>query len=315
MKRREYVLAVHGGAGDVQRAALDADRETARRAALASALEEGRRVLAAGGSAVAAVVAAVTVLEDSPWFNAGRGAVFTHEGTIELDAAVMDGASGAAGAVAAVTRIKNPVAAALLVMTRSRYVLLCGPGAERFAAAHGAQIVEPAWFATAERRLQLERARERGVLEVDHEGGDRRVPGPEGESGGTVGAVALDTAGRLAAATSTGGLANKPSGRISDSAVIGAGTYADEAVAVSTTGVGEAFLRTVAAHELAALVRYRGLPLQQAAEEVVLRRVPAAGGKGGAIALDRSGRVAMVYNTSAMYRGVVRGDGEPEVAT
>jgi L-asparaginase / beta-aspartyl-peptidase len=307
-------LAVHGGAGALP-AGLRRGAEAARRADLTAALLAGHEVLAASGTALDAVVAAVRVLEDSPRFNAGRGAVFTRDGTHELDAAVMDGASGKAGAVAAVSRLRNPVAAALLVMRRSPYVLLCGGGAERFAAAQGADVVDAGYFYDAERRAQLDRARTRGRVELDHDGGTApRDDAPDDGHYGTVGAVALDRAGNLAAATSTGGLTNRHAGRIGDTPVIGAGTYADNAsVAVSATGVGEVFLRTVAAHDIAALVRYRALTVQQAAEEVILGKIRAAGGRGGALVLDARGNLAMVFNTAAMYRGVVGVDGVARV--
>jgi len=304
-------LAVHGGAGAILRGP-----QTAHRAALAEALRAGYGVLENGGDAVAAVVAAVSVLEDSPHFNAGHGSVFTAAGTHQMDAAVMDGATGRAGSVATVSRIRNPVAAAALVMRNSPWVMLCGPGAEQFAAEHGARMVDPDYFFTRSRHEQLERARKARSVELDHDGAVRAEP--RGDSDGTVystcGAVALDAAGNLAAATSTGGLTNKPVGRVGDSPIIGAGTYADNAtVAVSATGIGEIYMQVVAAHEIAALVRYTGRSVVDAAEEVILRRIPAAGGRGGAIVLDRSGHLAMVYNTAGMYRGVIRADGKPEV--
>lgn len=304
-------IAVHGGAGTVARGT-----DAAHRAALAAALRTGHGLLAGGGSALDAVIGAVTVLEDSPLFNAGHGAVFTAAQTHELDAAIMDGASGRAGSVAAVTRVRNPVVAAALVMRRSPWVMLCGEGAEHFAAEHGAQMVDPTYFFTRARHEQLEQARRRRSVELDHDGASRGEP-PEAEDGavyGTVGAVALDSAGNLAAATSTGGLTNKPQGRIGDSPIIGAGVYAENAsVAVSATGVGEVFMRMVAAHDIAALVRYQGLSAREAAEEVIIRKIPRAGGRGGAIVLDRRGNLAMVFNTRGMYRGAIRGAGEPEV--
>ncbi len=312
MSAAPITLAVHGGAGDVA-----GGPHNAQCAALADALRAGYGVLAAGGSAVDAVVAAVSVLEDSPQFNAGHGSVFTAAGTHELDAAVMDGASGRAGSVAAVSRVRNPVAAAALVMRNSDWVMLCGAGAEQFAADHGAKMVDPTYFFTRSRHEQLERARKRRSVELDHDGAARAQSRGEedGTSYGTCGAVALDAAGNLAAATSTGGLTNKPPGRVGDSPIIGAGTYAENAtVAVSATGIGEVFMRTVAAHDIAALVRYAGRSAQEAAEEVILRRIPRAGGRGGAIVLDRLGNLAMVYNTGGMYRGAIRADGKPEVA-
>jgi L-asparaginase / beta-aspartyl-peptidase len=309
------ILAVHGGAGALGRG-RQGRRHAAHRAALATALRAGQALLAGGGSAVDAVIAAVAALEDLPPFNAGHGAVFTAAGTHELDAAVMDGTTGRAGSVAAVTRIRNPVAAAALVMRHSPWVMLCGAGAERFAADHGARMVDPAYFFTRARHEQLERARKGHSIELDHDGAARAQPRDAGDGTvyGTVGAVALDAAGNLAAATSTGGLTNKPPGRIGDSPVIGAGTYADNAsVAVSATGVGEVFMRVVAAHDIAALVRYQGRSARAAAEEVILRKIPSAGGRGGAIVLDRRGNLAMVFNTEGMYRGAIRGNGKPEI--
>jgi len=315
MRRVTPVLAVHGGAGALARGGRGG-RHAAHRAALAAALRAGQALLAGGGSAVDAVIAAVAILEDSAPFNAGRGSVFTAAGTHELDAAVMDGATGHAGSVAGVARIRNPVLAAALVMRESQWVMLCGAGAERFAAEHGARMVEPAYFATRSRLQQLKRAQAHRRVELDHDGAARTRArnGKKGTSYGTVGAVALDAAGNLAAATSTGGLTNKPPGRVGDSPIIGAGTYAENAsVAVSTTGVGEVFMRTVAAHDIAALVRYGSRSARKAAEEVILRKLPEAGGRGGAIVLDRRGHLAMVFNTEGMYRGAVRGNGKPKV--
>lgn len=315
MSAAPIILAVHGGAGALAQGP-HGQRHTAHRAALAAALRVGHALLAGGGSAVDAVIAAVAALEDSPVFNAGHGSVFTAAGTHELDAAIMDGATGRAGSVATVTRIRNPVTAAALVMRHSPWVMLCGAGAERFAADHGAQMVDPSYFSTRSRREQFEQARKRHRVELDHDGAARAQPRDDGSGTvyGTVGAVALDAAGNLAAATSTGGLTNKPVGRIGDSPIIGAGTYADNAsVAVSATGVGEVFMRMVAAHDIAALVRYQGRSAREAAEEVILRKIPRAGGRGGAIVLDRRGNLAMVFSTEAMYRGAIRGNGEPEV--
>ncbi len=303
------VLAVHGGAG-----ALARGRHAAHRTALAAALRAGQAVLAGGGAAVDAVIAAVAVLEDSAPFNAGRGSVYTAAGTHELDAAVMDGATGYAGSVASVSRIRNPIVAAALVMRHSPWVMLCGAGAERFAADHGARMVAPAHFSTRARLQQLRRARARRRVELDHDGAARARDERDGTVYGTVGAVALDAAGNLAAATSTGGLTNKPPGRVGDSPIIGAGTYAENAsVAVSTTGVGEVFMRMVAAHDIAALVRYASRSARQAAEDVILRKLRKAGGRGGAIVLDCRGHLAMVFNTEGMYRGAIRGNGNPKV--
>ncbi|MGA9750155.1 MAG: isoaspartyl peptidase/L-asparaginase [Acidobacteriota bacterium] len=283
-------LVVHGGAGVILRERLTREQEAEVRRALRSAVEAGRAPLERGGSALDAVQAAVQSLEDCPLFNAGRGSVFTAEGRNEMDAAIVDGASLAMGAVAAVRRIRNPVALARLVMERSPHVLLSGDGAEAFAAACGVGFEEPAYFHTDRRWRELQET-------LAKEG----VKPPAAR--GTVGAVALDAMGHLAAATSTGGMTAKRYGRIGDSPVPGAGTYArDGLCAVSTTGHGEFFLRTVAAHELAALMRYRRLPLAAAAR-AVLRQIKALGGSGGLIALDALGSIAMPFTTPGMYRG------------
>jgi beta-aspartyl-peptidase (threonine type) len=291
---RPFAIAIHGGAGAVTRAALSPERERERRAALHEALEAGRGILAAGGTSLDAVTAAVKVLEDSPHFNAGRGAVFTRDGRNELDASVMDGATLRAGAVAGVTVVKNPVAAARAVMEKSGHVLLAGRGAEQFAREQGLAIVNPSYFRTEERWRQHRRAKDDGKL-------------------GTVGAVALDKAGNLAAATSTGGIAGKRYGRVGDSPLVGAGTWAENAsVAVSATGTGEMFIRTAAAHDIAARVKYQGLAPARAAEEV-LAKVVALGGQGGVIVLDRTGEAVFSFTTEGMYRGHAKGSGRAEV--
>ncbi|MGD9804913.1 MAG: isoaspartyl peptidase/L-asparaginase family protein [Hyphomicrobiaceae bacterium] len=311
----EPVVAIHGGAGTIVRSSLSSDKERIYRDALAVALRAGRDVLASGGIAIAAVVASVASLEDCPLFNAGRGAVFTSDGRIEHDASIMDGAGRQAGAVAGVTRIRNPICAAHAVMTSTRHVLLVGPGAEAFAESAGLEMVDPSYFHTAERWAQLERARTEGRLEIDHDGTSRSAASADDKKFGTVGAVARDAFGNLAAATSTGGLTNKQWGRVGDSPIIGAGTWADNATAaVSGTGLGEAFMRACASHEVAALMKYKGLSLDAAVAEVANVTVPANGGTGGLIAVDAAGNVAMHFSTSGMYRGVVRGANEPEVA-
>ncbi len=287
------MLAVHGGAGTIRRTEMGPRREARYRAALIAALRAGYTVLDDGGSSVDAVVAAVVVLEDSPLFNAGRGAVFNAAGGHELDATVMDGASGKAGAVAAVRRARNPVLAARAVMERTPHVLLAGTAADRFARAAGLTMVAPRYFSTPERARALARARARAAATA-------------AEQHGTVGAVALDRHGNLAVATSTGGYTNKMVGRVGDSAVIGAGTYADNATcAVSATGPGEYFMRALLAYDVAARMRYLGETLAQAARRA-LARVVALGGDGGLIAVDRTGRVAMPFVSGGMYRGCAR---------
>ncbi len=315
---RTPVLVIHGGAGTITRALMTPEREARYRAGLAASLAAGQAVLITGGSAIDAVVAAVRALEDDPLFNAGRGAVFTSDERNELDASIMDGATRSAGAVAGVSRIRNPVTAAHAVMTRSRHVMLVGAGAETFAAAEGLALVEPSYFRTDERFEQLQRARAAGRLELDHDGSAQaaRGSGPaEDTKFGTVGAVACDANGNLAAATSTGGMTNKQWGRVGDSPIIGAGTWADNATAaVSGTGMGEAFMRACACHEVDALMRYKGLTLDEAVKQVATVAVPANGGTGGLIGVDAQGNVAMRFSTDGMYRGVIRGAGVGEVS-
>jgi beta-aspartyl-peptidase (threonine type) len=300
-----FGLAIHGGAGTLPRAEMSSDREQLYRAGLAAALAAGYSVLESGGTSLDAVTRAVAALEDDPLFNAGRGAVFTIDGHNELDASIMDGATLRAGAVSGVTHIKNPIELARTVMEHSDYVLLAGSGAEEFALTRGFQLVPRSYFHTAERWRQLERIRagdgELSPLTISHVG--------------TVGAVARDAQGRLAAATSTGGMTGKRYGRIGDSPVIGAGTYADDrSCAVSATGHGEIFIRAAVAHDICARMRFGGRSLDQAVREVVLEELPSLGGEGGVVAVDRSGRVAMEFNSEGMFRASrVRG-GDAKVA-
>lgn len=311
-------LLVHGGAGTLTRADLSADQERDYREALSLALQAGQTLLLQGGSALEAVVAAVCVLEDCPLFNAGKGSVFTHEGRNEMDAAVMDGATGQAGAVAGLVSVRNPVLAAQAVMQRSGHVLLMGQGAEAFACSQGLALEGPEYFHTAHRWQQLQAALAQNQVMLDHDG--QRPQGqplsdPIDRKFGTVGAVALDTHGHLAAATSTGGMTNKMFGRVGDSPLIGAGTYAcDETAAVSATGAGEFFMRGVVAHDIAARMAYGGLSLAQATEATMRDKLDATGGRGGVIALDRHGHYQLAFNTEGMYRGVVQGDGLPQIA-
>ena len=298
---KSFALVIHGGAGVIERDQLSAAEEQAIRADLEAALEAGNVVLAAGGSALDAAQAAVVALEESPRFNAGKGSVYNAEGRHELDASVMEGHTRRAGAVAGVETIRNPVKLARAVMEHSPHVMMISAGAERFADTQP-QIERVAndWFDTATRRAQLdqEQARERSEAE-----------GLRGKYFGTVGAVALDVHGHLAAATSTGGMTNKRYGRVGDSPVIGAGTWADERCAVSGTGWGEFFLRNVVAHDIAARMAYGGATLAAAADAVILQRVPELGGDGGAIAVDRDGNIAMPFSTVGMYRGWIAPDG------
>jgi isoaspartyl peptidase/L-asparaginase-like protein (Ntn-hydrolase superfamily) len=291
--RPRPALAIHGGAGTITRPEMTRGRARQYRAALMAALQSGYSVLDGGGSSLDAVVAAVVVLEDCPLFNAGRGAVFNAAGGHELDASVMDGATGRAGAVAAVRRVRNPVLAARAVMERTPHVLLAGAAADRFAREAGLRMARPDYFSTPERARALARARTHAAARA-------------ADLHGTVGAVAVDGHGRLAAATSTGGYTRKAPGRIGDSPIIGAGNYADDRCAVSGTGPGECFMRAVLAHDVAARMRYRGESLAQAARRA-LERMVALGGDGGLIAVDRAGHVAMPFVSRGMYRGVARG--------
>ncbi|MEL1265578.1 isoaspartyl peptidase/L-asparaginase [Pseudoxanthomonas putridarboris] len=302
--RRPLALAIHGGAGVIERQLLGAATERAILADLDRALDAGHAVLATGGSALDAVEAAVARLEDSPYFNAGHGAVFTADGRHELDASIMDGHGRRAGAVAGVSTVRNPVRLARRVLEDSPHVFLIGGGAEQFADTQpGIERVPNEWFGTDARREQLRQAqqREQNAWQASQ---DLR-----GKYFGTVGAVALDAHGHVAAATSTGGMTNKRWGRVGDSPLIGAGTWADARCAISCTGWGEFYIRNAAAHDIAARVAYRGDRLQTATEDVILGEVPAHGGDGGAIALDREGHVAMAFSTSGMYRGWIRPDG------
>ncbi|CAM3198663.1 isoaspartyl peptidase/L-asparaginase family protein [Cupriavidus taiwanensis] len=308
------VIAIHGGAGTITRAAMDAAREREYIEALQHVLQAGQRILADGGSALDAVTEAVRLLEECPLFNAGKGAVLTHAGTYELDAAVMDGATRNAGAVACVTRLRNPVLAARAVLDHSEHVLFAGAGAEAFAQAQGLELVAPEYYFTQARHDQWQRARgNAGMALLDHDAATLAAQQARGTAPidpdskfGTVGAVACDCRGNLAAATSTGGVTNKQVGRVGDTPLIGAGCYADDVAAVSATGTGEMFIRTVAAHDVAAQMRYAGLPLDEAARRVVMEKLPAIQGRGGLIAVDRDGNVTLPFNTEGMYRGVAR---------
>ena len=298
-------LVIHGGAGYMARESLSAEAEQLARADLQRALDAGNAILQEGGTALDAVQAAIVVLEDSPRFNAGKGAVFNARGGHELDASIMEGHTRRAGAVAGVTTVRSPITLARAVMEHSPHVMLAGEGAEAFADSRpGIERVPNAWFDTDRRREALDKAQRQAAV------GD----GSPGRYFGTVGAVALDQHGHIAAATSTGGMTNKKWGRIGDSPVIGAGTWADENCGVSGTGWGEFYIRNAVAHDICARVAYRGDSLAKAAGDVVNRVVPAAGGDGGAIALDRDGNIAMPFNTGTMYRAWVRPDGSRGVA-
>ncbi|PNS13722.1 beta-aspartyl-peptidase [Mixta theicola] len=297
-------IAIHGGAGAMARAALSAEQEQRYLKALGDIVASGQAILAAGGSALDAVTEAVRLLEECPLFNAGKGSVFTHQGTHELDACIMDGRTQDAGAVAGVAHIRNPILAARAVLEQSPHVLLCGSGAEQFAQEQGLTPVAADFFSTDERWQQLQRARASQQTLLDHDGAAQvTAPLDSDRKLGTVGAVACDSAGNLAAATSTGGMTNKRVGRIGDSPLPGAGCFSNRRVAVSCTGTGEVFIRTLAACDVAALMEYGGLSLQQASERVIFDKIPALGGSGGLIAIDAAGNIALPFNTEGMYRG------------
>ncbi len=317
------VILIHGGAGTMSRDGAADAQQAAYHVALRAVLEPSRDVLVQGGSALDAVSLAVDLLEDCPLFNAGHGAVFTHDETHELDASIMDGATLKAGAVGCVSRIKRPLRAARAVMEHTEQVLLVGAAAEAIAQRLGLEMVNPDYFSTEHRREQLRAALAAHLTLLDHDGaalqlGEPAGPKPpleEGRKFGTVGAVALDAHGNLAAATSTGGMTNKQPGRVGDSCLIGAGTYADNATAaVSCTGTGEMFIRVAAAHDVCARMAYAGVSLQQAAEDVVMNSLPAIGGRGGLIAVDRHGNFTMPFNTEGMYRGFARAGEAPQTA-
>lgn len=315
-QQKKYVLALHGGAGTILKENMSDEQEMAYRRVLKEALETGYNILQGGSSSLDAVEATIHILEDSPLFNAAKGAVFTHDGRNELDASIMEGASRKAGAVGGVTNIKNPISAARAVMERSEHVMMVGRGAEAFAEKVGLEIVDPSYFFTQPRWDGLQRILQRDsvALELDHDSKAYfyRFENRD-EKFGTVGCVALDQNGTLAAGTSTGGMTNKKYGRVGDSPIIGAGTYADNAtVAVSGTGWGEFFIRSVAAFRVSALMAYKGASVGEAAQEVI-DEIAQMGGDGGLIALDHDGNVAMPFNTEGMYRGMVAEDGTVEI--
>ena len=293
------VIAIHGGAGAITRSQLSQEQELRYIQALSDIVETGQRMLEDGRSALDVVTEAVRLLEECPLFNAGIGAVYTRDETHELDACVMDGNTLNAGAVAGVSHLRNPILAARLVMEHSPHVMMIGEGAENFAIAQGMERVSADIFSTPERYAQLLAARTAGETVLDHSAS----PLDENNKMGTVGAVALDLFGNLAAATSTGGMPNKLPGRVGDSPLVGAGCYANNAsVAVSCTGTGEVFIRALAAYDIAALMDYGGLSLSEACERVVMEKLPALGGSGGLIAIDHEGNVALPFNSEGMYR-------------
>ena len=291
-KKQEWAIVIHGGAGGMTRERITPEMDKEYRNALSEALNTGVEILKSGGTALEAVEKTVNIMENNPLFNAGKGAVFTHEGRNELDAAIMDGSTLAAGSVAGVTDIKNPITAARYVMTNSEHVMLTGAGASEFAKEQGLEIVPPSYFRTEARYNELLQAL-------------------KSEKNGTVGCCALDKNGNLAAGTSTGGMTNKRYNRVGDAPIIGAGTYANNnTCAVSATGHGEYFIRWTVAHDISALMEYKGLSLDSAANLVVNDKLVKAGGSGGVISVDKNGNISMTFNSSGMFRGFATADGE-----
>lgn len=314
----KVAIAIHGGAGTITRKNMSAEMEKAYREGLTAALQKGYAVLKNGGNSLDAVEAAVVEMENNPLFNAGKGAVFTHEGKNEMDAAIMNGATLAAGSIAGVSTIRNPIKTARKVMENSAHVMLTGKGAEEFAKQQGEAIVDPSYFYTEKRWEGLQRALKAEKVELDHADTLKKVLPrtgylifDEGKKFGTVGAVALDRNGNLAAATSTGGMTNKRWNRVGDAPIIGAGTYANNATcAVSATGHGEYFIRSVVAYDISALMEYKNLPLKNAANEVVMQKLVKRGGEGGVIAIDKNGNIAMPFNSEGMYRASIDTEGK-----
>ncbi|WP_334126507.1 isoaspartyl peptidase/L-asparaginase [Empedobacter brevis] len=312
-KEDKIVLVIHGGAGTILKKNMTSEKEKAYRDALTVSLTKGYEVIQRGGESENAVIEAIKVMEDSPLFNAGKGAVFTHEGKNELDASLMIGHTMQAGAVAGVTTIKNPILAAKAVLQNSAHVMMIGKGAEEFAEKQGLEIVAPSYFKTEERWKSLQKVLEKDKekMELDHDTKTQAyVPfNFVDEKFGTVGAVALDHQGHISAGTSTGGMTNKRFGRVGDSPIIGAGTYANKEVGVSSTGWGEYFIKAVAAYDVAALMNYKNLSSKQAGEEVI-KKIGQLGGDGGMIILDKNGQASFPFNTAGMYRGSITQSGK-----
>jgi len=307
-----FGIILHGGAGTILKENMSDSLEAAYHNVLEIAIKTGHQILENGGTSLEAIAATINVMEDSPLFNAGKGAVFTHHETNELDASVMVGNTQDAGAISGVTRIKNPIDLAIKVMTHSPHVMLSGEGAEEFAVEQGFELVDPSYFYTENRYNSLQRIKDSEKTELDHDGKSAFTDSFIKDSKfGTVGAAALDKHGNLAAGTSTGGMTNKKWNRIGDAPIIGAGTYANNATcAVSSTGWGEFFIRAVVAHDISALMEYKGLSLQEAAREVIQKKVPALGGDGGIVAIDKDGNMVAEFNTAGMYRASMNAQGE-----
>lgn len=311
-EKAEFAIIIHGGAGTILKKNMTDEKEAAYKAKLEEAIRTGYEILKNGGTSLDAVTKTINVMEDSELFNAGKGAVFTHDGKNEMDASIMDGKTLNAGASAGTTTVRNPIDLARAVMDDSPHVMLSGPGAEDFAKEQGLAIVEPSYFFTQNRYDALEKIKASEKTELDHDNKQAFYdPEIKDSKFGTVGCAALDKNGNLAAGTSTGGMTNKRWGRIGDAPIIGAGTYANNATcAVSSTGWGEYFIRALVAHDISALMEYKGISLQEAARTVIHDKVGGLGGDGGIVAVDKNGNFAMEFNTEGMYRASMNDKGE-----
>jgi len=320
----KFTLVIHGGAGTILKKNMTPEKELNYKEKLNEALMAGYAVLSKGGSSIDAVEASIMIMEDSPLFNAGKGAVFTNEGKNEMDASIMDGRTLEAGSVAMINTIKNPITAARAVMEKSPHVMMVGEGAVKFAKEQNIEIVDSSYFYDEKRYQQWQNIKGSIETELDHSE-DRaentqdqfnaEFAEPVDEKFGTVGAVAIDKKGNIAAGTSTGGMTNKMYGRVGDSPIIGAGTYANnKTCGVSSTGHGEYFIRAVVAYDISAIMEHKGVSLQEAADEVIHKKLPELGGTGGIISVDSDGNFALTFNTEGMYRGSIREDGKPSVA-
>jgi beta-aspartyl-peptidase (threonine type) len=315
LPEKNFALVIHGGAGTILKKNMTPELEKAYTDKLTEALQKGYDTLSKGGTSVSAVEAVIRILEDSPLFNAGKGSVFTNDGKNEMDASIMEGKTLMAGAVAGVRTIKNPITAAKTVMEKSPHVMMIGRGAEQFAKEKGLEIVDTSYFYDEKRWKQLQKAKEEEKQQLDHSDTTGYEPSFKTDyKFGTVGCVALDIYGNIAAGTSTGGMTNKRFGRVGDSPVIGAGTYANNnTCGVSCTGHGEYFIRAAVAHDISALMEYKGYTVEQAAKEVVMKKLVKMGAEGGVVAMDAKGNLAMVFNSEGMYRGYMKKGGKPVV--
>ncbi len=312
-EKPKFGLILHGGAGTIKKGGMSAERESEYNKVIIHCLETGYKILEEGRPALDAVEAVINIMEDSPLFNAGKGAVLTADGLVELDASIMNGETLAAGAVAGLHHIKNPISLARLVMEQSEHVMLIGDGAEKFAQGKGIPMVEQEYFLTPARIESLKRMKAKEEADKKNKGQASLLTWEDTKMG-TVGVAAFDKKGNVAAGTSTGGMANKKYGRVGDAPIIGAGTYAKNSTcAISATGWGEYFIRLAVAHDISALMEYKGMSLKEAADEVVMKKVPKLGGNGGIIAIDRNGNVAWPFNTAGMFRGYYLQGGSPVI--